>query len=82
MKIFLFLVVYFVLSAAFCFWIGQLIKSNEKKSEKCRKNLTKKKFPCYEIWRPNIPAHGCDVQCKECAEKEKELKNLNNNLNI
>lgn len=28
------------------------------------------KFDCYEIWRPNIPAHGCTTQCKECADKQ------------
>lgn len=30
-------------------------------------------FRCFEIHYPNIPANGCTVQCKECAEKEKQL---------
>jgi len=30
-------------------------------------------FNCYEIWRPNIPADGCKTQCKECAERDKQL---------
>ncbi len=33
-----------------------------------------KKFDCYEIWRPNIPADGCKEQCKECAAKSAALK--------
>ena len=32
----------------------------------------KEPFKCYEIWRPNIPANGCETQCRECAEKEAE----------
>ena len=31
---------------------------------------SKKKFICYEIHRPNIPADGCKTQCKECEAKE------------
>ena len=30
----------------------------------------RKKFECYEIWRPNIPDNGCNKQCKECKEKQ------------
>ncbi len=32
--------------------------------------LRKKKWECYEIWRPNIPDNGCTKQCKECKEKQ------------
>ena len=32
----------------------------------------REQFDCYEIWRPNIPADGCKIQCKECAEKQKQ----------
>ena len=38
---------------------------------------SKKKFICYEIWRPNIPDNGCVEQCKEC--KERQLKEQSNN---
>lgn len=34
--------------------------------------IKKKKFNCYEIWRPNIPDGGCETQCKECAARDKE----------
>lgn len=30
----------------------------------------RKKFECYEYWRPNIPDNGCNKQCKECKEKQ------------
>lgn len=33
-------------------------------------------FRCFEIHRPIIPANGCTVQCKECAEKEKQLNGV------
>lgn len=33
-----------------------------------------KQFNCYEIHRPNIPNDGCKTQCKECAERDKQLK--------
>lgn len=38
------------------------------------KRKGKKKFKCYEVWRPNIPDDGCKEQCKKCAEIELQSK--------
>ena len=32
----------------------------------------KKKWYCYEYWRPNIPANGCKQQCEWCKIKQNE----------
>ncbi len=37
---------------------------------------TNKKFECYEIHRPNIPANGCHTQCIECKNRTEILKNV------
>ena len=37
-----------------------------------------KRFMCYEIWRPNIPADGCKEQCEECKQKENQQPIKNN----
>lgn len=41
--------------------------------EYIKENKLFTKFPCYEIWRPNIPDNGCATQCKECSEEENKL---------
>jgi hypothetical protein len=57
-----------------------MLKTLGKKINELRQYFIKdkrKKFVCYEIWRPNIPDDGCTEQCTECAEKELKLKNQN-----
>ena len=54
-------------------WLRSRLTCSEKpnNSQKTEEIKEKKKFKCYEIWRPNIPDNGCKEQCKECAEREK-----------